>query len=207
VDDAILDVPRESSPDDADAYLRTAMAWHFAPGTGSPFWLRGGRPGVRSADRGPTFDDLRLFRNLGDELQSTPVEQLVARGYGSPAPVPTIYESGGTTGAPKRTTKRPDWSSRSAFGRCRTSPREASSRAAWVKKLAAPTSTWTPSGRHADRGRRHHSLRSEDPVRGVWVIDPDTGEQGAYGERLSALEPLPNLDERATLPTTSTGAA
>jgi phenylacetate-coenzyme A ligase PaaK-like adenylate-forming protein len=110
IDFTLLDVPRDQPPVDADEYLRTAIAWHFGSGTGSPFWLR-------AADRldfDPltdvrTYADLRLFPNLLDELRSVPVEDLIPRGYGHPPPVPRIYESGGTTGAPKRTAQLPDW--------------------------------------------------------------------------------------------------
>ena len=56
-----------------------------------------------------TFTDLRLFPNLTDQLRSVPVEDLIPRGYGTPLPIPRIYESGGTTGAPKRTAQLPDW--------------------------------------------------------------------------------------------------
>ena len=110
IDFALLDVPREVPPEDADAYLRTAMAWHFGAETGSPFWLRA----AKDLDFDPlidvrSHDDLRLFPNLVDQLRSVPVEDLIPRGYGSPLPVPRIYESGGTTGAPKRTAQLPDW--------------------------------------------------------------------------------------------------
>ena len=44
-----------------------------------------------------------------DELRRAQVHDLIPRGYGSPAPVPRIFESGGTTGAPKRTVQMPDW--------------------------------------------------------------------------------------------------
>ncbi|MBJ7339573.1 phenazine antibiotic biosynthesis protein [Mycolicibacterium sp.] len=105
----ILDVPREAPPD-PEEYLRAAMAWHFGPDTGSPFWLRV----AQELDFDPrtdvrTHDDLALFPNLTDQLRSVPVEDLIPRGYGSPPPVPRIYESGGTTGAPKRTAQLPDW--------------------------------------------------------------------------------------------------
>ncbi len=109
MDFSVLDVPR-AAPPDPEAYLRAAIAWHFGADTGSPFWLH-------AAERLPfdpltavrTYDDLRLFPNLVDELRSVPVEDLIPRGYGYPLPVPRIYESGGTTGAPKRTAQLPDW--------------------------------------------------------------------------------------------------
>ena len=109
-DFSILDVPRTIPPADADTYLRTAMAWHFGADTGSAFWLRI----AKDLDFDPvadihTFADLRLFPNVVDRLRDVPVEDLIPRGYGSPPPVPRIYESGGTTGAPKRTAQLPDW--------------------------------------------------------------------------------------------------
>ena len=109
MDFSILDVPREAPPD-SDAYLRAAMAWHFGTDTSSPFWLREAEhlafdplTDVRS------YADLALFPNLTDRLRDVPVEDLVPRGYGPPLPIPRIYESGGTTGAPKRTAQLPDW--------------------------------------------------------------------------------------------------
>lgn len=110
MDFSVLDVPRDAPPGDVDHYLRAAIAWHFGPDTGSPYWL-----GVaKSLDFDPltavrSYDDLRLFPNLVDELRTVAVEDLIPRGYGTPLPVPRIYESGGTTGAPKRTAQLPDW--------------------------------------------------------------------------------------------------
>jgi phenylacetate-coenzyme A ligase PaaK-like adenylate-forming protein len=109
-DFSLLDVPRDHAPEDADAYLRAAIAWHFGEHTGAPFWLNI----AGSLDFDPltdvrTYADLRRFPNLVDELRCVPVEDLVPRGYGSPAPLPMVFESGGTTGAPKRTAQLPDW--------------------------------------------------------------------------------------------------
>src|SRR5271156_5691081 len=99
IDFSLLDVPRSAPVDDPEAYLRTAIAWHFGEETGSAFWLRT----ARTLDFNPltdvnTFTDLRLFPNLLSELRTEPVEDLIPRGYGSPPPVPQIFESGGTTG-------------------------------------------------------------------------------------------------------------
>lgn len=110
LDFSILDVPRPSPPTDGDAYLRAAITWHFGTDTGSPFWLRAARTlGFDPRSDVRSYSDLRMFPSLIDELRSVPVEDLIPRGYGSPPPVPTIYESGGTTGAPKRTAQLPDW--------------------------------------------------------------------------------------------------
>lgn len=110
VDFSLLDVPRPVPVEDPGAYLRAAIAWHFGQDTGSPFWLRS----AETLNFNPltdinTFADLRLFPNLVNELRNVPVEDLIPRGYGSPRPLPQIFESGGTTGAPKRTAQLPDW--------------------------------------------------------------------------------------------------
>lgn len=110
IDFSLLDVPRMVPVQDPEAYLRAAIAWHFGEDTGCKFWLRT----VRTLDFDPltdinTFADLRLFPNLVNELRTVPAEDLIPRGYGSPPPLPQIFESGGTTGAPKRTVQLPDW--------------------------------------------------------------------------------------------------
>jgi len=110
IDFSLLDVPRSAPVDDVQAYLRAAIAWHFGEDTGCAFWLRT----ARTLNFNPltdvnTFNDLRLFPNLLSELRSVPVEDLIPRGYGTPSPLPQIFESGGTTGAPKRTVQLPDW--------------------------------------------------------------------------------------------------
>jgi hypothetical protein len=43
IDFSLLDVPRSAPVANPAAYLRTAIAWHFGPDTGSPFWLRTAR--------------------------------------------------------------------------------------------------------------------------------------------------------------------
>jgi phenylacetate-coenzyme A ligase PaaK-like adenylate-forming protein len=110
IDFSLLDVPRSAPIDDPEAYLRAAIAWHFGEDTGCPFWLQA----ARTLNFNPltdisTFTDLRLFPNVLNELRNVPVEELIPRGYGSPPPLPQIFESGGTTGAPKRTVQLPDW--------------------------------------------------------------------------------------------------
>ena len=102
IDFSLLDVPRAEPIEDPTAFLRSAIAWHFGEETGCAFWLRA----AKDLDFDPltdieTFDDLRRFPNLLDQLRDAPVEDLIPRGYGNPAPIPLIFESGGTTGAPK----------------------------------------------------------------------------------------------------------
>jgi phenylacetate-coenzyme A ligase PaaK-like adenylate-forming protein len=114
-DFSLLDVPRKAPIDQADEYLRAAMAWHFGAQTGSAFWL--GK--LNELDFDPlidvtTFEDLWRFPNIASELRDAAVPDLIPRGYGSPAPIPRVTETGGTTGAPKRVVQTPDWEEQSA---------------------------------------------------------------------------------------------
>ena len=106
---AALALPRLAPIEDPDTYLQTALRWHFGPDTGSPYWLER----AKSLDFDPltevkSFADLTLFPNIVDELRDVPVEDLVPAGYGANPPS-TIWESGGTTGAPKRVVAPWDW--------------------------------------------------------------------------------------------------
>jgi phenylacetate-coenzyme A ligase PaaK-like adenylate-forming protein len=110
IDFSLLDVPRSTPVHDPQAYLHAAIAWHFGEDTGCTFWL----DTASTLNFNPltdinTFADLRLFPNLVNTLRRVPVKDLIPRGYGSPPPLPQIFESGGTTGAPKRTVQLPDW--------------------------------------------------------------------------------------------------
>jgi hypothetical protein len=109
-DFSLLDVPRSVPVHDPEAYLHAAIAWHFSEDTGCTFWLRTASTlNFKPLTDVNTFTDLQLFPNLVNELRSVPVEDLIPRGYGSPPPLPQIFESGGTSGAPKRTVQLPDW--------------------------------------------------------------------------------------------------
>jgi hypothetical protein len=105
---AILD-PAVDPEDDLE-YLRAVVEWHFSEETGSPFWLsRAKTLGFDPLRDIRTFDDLRQFPNVADELRNVPVKDLIPRGYGPNPPAPQVFESGGATGAPKRTILMPDW--------------------------------------------------------------------------------------------------
>jgi phenylacetate-coenzyme A ligase PaaK-like adenylate-forming protein len=105
VPDALFDVHP-----DPDTFLPAAMEWHFNPSTGSPFWLER----AASLEFDPrtdvkTFDDLALFPNVTNELRDVRAEDLIPRGYGANPHVVGVFESGGTTGAPKRIVMLRDW--------------------------------------------------------------------------------------------------
>ncbi|MFI2431534.1 phenazine antibiotic biosynthesis protein [Streptomyces sp. NPDC018693] len=107
--DRVLDLPFDAQPD-PEEFLRAAMRWHFSPETGSPFWLER----AESLDFDPltdirTFADLTRFPNFASQLRDVRAEDLIPRGYGDRPDVVGVYESGGTTGAPKRIVLLRDW--------------------------------------------------------------------------------------------------
>jgi phenylacetate-coenzyme A ligase PaaK-like adenylate-forming protein len=107
--ESVLDLPLHAVPD-AGEFVRAAMEWHFNPETGSPFWLeRAGSLDFDPRTDVKSHDDLALFPNIVNELRDVPVEDLIPRGYGDRPPIVGVYESGGTTGAPKRVVILRDW--------------------------------------------------------------------------------------------------
>lgn len=116
--DPVLDCPVDDVPD-AEQLIEAAMRWHFSPETGCAYWLERARTlefdpreDVRS------FADLALFPNVVNELRDVRIEDLIPRGYASRAELYGVYESGGTTGSPKRIVLMQDWLERwSAFCR------------------------------------------------------------------------------------------
>ncbi|PZT74839.1 MULTISPECIES: AMP-binding protein [unclassified Streptomyces] len=106
---SVLDLPFDSAPD-PEEFLRAALRWHFSPETGSPFWLeRAAHLGFDPLTDIRTFADLTRFPNLAGSLRDVRGEDLVPRGYGKRPDVVGVYESGGTTGAPKRIVLLRDW--------------------------------------------------------------------------------------------------
>jgi phenylacetate-coenzyme A ligase PaaK-like adenylate-forming protein len=95
---------------DPDEFIQAAMEWHFSPETGSPFWLERAtslefepRTDVKS------FEDLELFPNVTNELRDVRAEDLIPKGYGPRPEIVGVFESGGTTGAPKRIVMLREW--------------------------------------------------------------------------------------------------
>jgi phenylacetate-coenzyme A ligase PaaK-like adenylate-forming protein len=103
---SVLDVVQP----DPDAFIHSAMDWHFSPETGSRFWLER----AKSLEFDPradvkSFEDLTLFPNVTNELRDVRAQDLIPQGYGPHPEVIGVYESGGTTGAPKRVVMLRDW--------------------------------------------------------------------------------------------------
>jgi hypothetical protein len=62
VDFSVLDLPRTEVVQDAEAYLRAAVQWHFSSATGSPYSLqRANSLGFDPLTDIKSFDDLALF--------------------------------------------------------------------------------------------------------------------------------------------------
>ena len=105
----ILELPYGHRPEPQE-FLRAAMRWHFSPRTGSPFWLdQRDSLGFDPITDIRTFADLTRLPNVANKLRDARVEDLVPRGYGSSADIVGVYDSGGTTGAPKRVVLMRDW--------------------------------------------------------------------------------------------------
>jgi phenylacetate-coenzyme A ligase PaaK-like adenylate-forming protein len=97
----VLELPFGRLPD-PDEFIQAAMAWHFDPETGAPFWIERAKTLEFDPRRDiRTHADLAMFPNVTDELRDVPVTALIPRGYGSRPDVVSVIESGGTTGAPK----------------------------------------------------------------------------------------------------------
>jgi acyl-coenzyme A synthetase/AMP-(fatty) acid ligase len=110
--DPVLDLPFDTRPE-PNEFLRAALRWHFSPQTGSPFWLEQ----AQTLDFDPvtdihTFADLALFPNIAGDLRDARAEDLLPRGYQPSPEVVGVYDSGGTTGAPKRVLLVREWVAR-----------------------------------------------------------------------------------------------
>jgi phenylacetate-coenzyme A ligase PaaK-like adenylate-forming protein len=95
---------------DCEELIQAAMHWHFDPATGSAFWLRK----ALTLDFDPrrhihSLADLARFPNVVDEFRAVPYEDLIPRGYGQHPDIAGVFESGGTTGPPKRVVYLADW--------------------------------------------------------------------------------------------------
>ena len=104
-----LDRPFDVHPD-PNEFIRAAMDWHFSPATGSPYWVKR----AESLDFDPRRDvgsveDLALFPNVAAELRDVRAHDLIPRGFGRDPRVVGAFESGGTTGAPKRIVMLGEW--------------------------------------------------------------------------------------------------
>lgn len=89
-----------------DAHLREIVNWHFSEETGCPFWLNWKhKAGWDPIAEVATFDDIEKFPRFQDDwLRDIPNHLWVPKPF-KDKPF-KVFESGGTTGAPKQ---RIDW--------------------------------------------------------------------------------------------------
>lgn len=90
-------------------HLKDVMSWHFSPETGTPFWLNL----AKTLDFNPleeiiTLADLNRFPDVSEALKEVSAQDLIPQGL-SEASLTGIYESGGTTGFPKRVAVFEQW--------------------------------------------------------------------------------------------------
>jgi hypothetical protein len=98
---SVFDAPLDRPPA-LDDVVRATMAWHFSPPTGSPYWTsRAGDLGFDPLTEVRCAEDLRLFEEVAVDWSAIDAGDLIPRGH-DPAHRFGVYESGGTTGAPKR---------------------------------------------------------------------------------------------------------
>ncbi|NRQ30941.1 phenazine biosynthesis protein [Nonomuraea sp. NN258] len=86
-----------------EEFIRAAMRWHFSPETGSPYWLKR----AAELDFNPltdvaTWADLDLFPEVSGEWRDVSVDDLVPAGLTGGHWDFQVFDSGGTTGSPKR---------------------------------------------------------------------------------------------------------
>ena len=97
----IFEAPLDRLPG-LDDVVRGTMAWHFSAGTGSPYWTsRAAGLGFDPLTDVRCADDLRLFEDVAVDWAAIDAADLIPRGHDGTERF-GVYESGGTTGAPKR---------------------------------------------------------------------------------------------------------
>ncbi|MBH0776512.1 AMP-binding protein [Nocardia bovistercoris] len=181
---AVLDI--STAPVDPDEYIRELMTWHFSEETGSPYWLRR----ARTLDFDPradirTFADLTRFPNVVNEFRDITIEDLIPRGLEGPdREIAGIFESGGTTGLPKRFVMFDRWME-FALGWDEFHYAELGT----VNTLAI-----APSGPHmfgefaTRRARRHHGVKFTIDLDPRWIkhliAQGDTESADRYAEHL-----------------------
>jgi acyl-CoA synthetase (AMP-forming)/AMP-acid ligase II len=95
----------------AEDFIHAAMQWHFSPVTGSPYWVKR----AAELDFDPLTDihswaDLELFPDVSEEWRNVSVDALVPAGISREGWDFQVFDSGGTTGRPKRIVE--SWSRR-----------------------------------------------------------------------------------------------
>ena len=152
-------------PANPDEYLKIALEWHFGTDTGSRFWLeRATSLGFDPLRDVRTFEDLALFPNVVDELRDIPVEDLIPRGYGPRPPAPKVFETGGTTGAPKRVILMPDWF-QAAIDRMLAGP-------VFAGREPGNILIATPTGPHKIGGQYDDVVRIQNTIKFTIDVDP-----------------------------------
>ena len=107
--------PHAATDTDLDTWTREVIATHFDPDDGTPYWLDWQDDqgiDIRKAVDG--FDDLHdVFEPFDEDvLRTLPVEEFAPRSLGGDR---RVYETGGTTGTPKRVIMQKYWREQAAW--------------------------------------------------------------------------------------------
>ncbi|MEU1815342.1 AMP-binding protein [Streptomyces roseifaciens] len=105
---SLLDL-EDAATIDPEEYLHAALRWHFSEETGSRLWL----DLAEQLDFDPvsdirSFADLGKFPDIAEHLRDRPVAELIPKGLAH-EPAPSVFETGGTTGSPKRLVYTDRW--------------------------------------------------------------------------------------------------
>lgn len=154
-----------TTPVDPEEFLHAALRWHFTPGTGSPLWL----DLARGLDFDPVRDirswaDLGRFPDIAAPLRDRPVADLLPAGLAGDPP-PSVFETGGTTGSPKRLLYTDRWTRRALEWKT------AELRAAGFP-AGAPWLVAMPSGPHAFGHTTRAQARALGSVLHTVDLDP-----------------------------------
>ncbi|MFF2554768.1 AMP-binding protein [Nocardia sp. NPDC058058] len=96
-------------------HIQRAIDFHFSPETGSDFWIEKSKSFDFRLSDIRTRADLLRFPDVSAEWRTVPVNVLVPRAMRRNGIQPSIFESGGTTGAPKRIIDAVQWEKTSVW--------------------------------------------------------------------------------------------
>ncbi|MFJ4658895.1 AMP-binding protein [Nocardia sp. NPDC088792] len=96
-------------------HMQRAIDFHFSSETGSDFWIEKSKSFDFRLSEVRTRADLLRFPDVSTEWRSVPVDALVPRAMRRHGIRPSVFESGGTTGAPKRIIDATQWEKTSVW--------------------------------------------------------------------------------------------
>lgn len=96
-------------------HIQRAIDFHFSSETGTDFWIEKSKSFDFRLSEVRTRADLLRFPDVSSEWRTVPVAALVPRAMRRNGIRPSVFESGGTTGAPKRIIDAVQWEKTSVW--------------------------------------------------------------------------------------------